>query len=270
MNSVAKAQAAATVSGSKHSDDNVNVFRTQGGSYWFSPVPLDEFRKTQPSAELVSIVTRTTYYDSMTANTNSVLVKGLHPGQVVPVPRQLGFVFRLVPAVQNRQIAHWWPVLTVANPNFKPDDWLSVKCARHYDQDLDQIFHNIGDTLAVVGGKWIWGWNKRYKMGDTWIVPYTAGDALIKRITGAGMAVEPIPPTPPAEHNPVSMVSHSAELTPEYVMGIRENLEELLRIGDKTQIIDSLFKVIEFRNKCVDELKELNKTIDKAREVIHG
>lgn len=269
MNSVAKAQAR-PAAGSRHSVDHVNVFRTDGGAYWFSALPVEHFRQAQPTASLVSVIERTTYYDAVTANTNVVKGLKLHTGQQTAALRQLGYVFRLQPANDDRHIAHWWPVLTISNPHFKPEEWLSVRCARHYDESLDETFNNLGQIISVVGGKWIWGWSKRYKLGDTWIVPLNVQDTLTKRITAAGMAIEPTVAISAPEHNPVILADNTkAEVTPEYIMNVRESLEEMLKTGDKAATIDMLFKVVEYRNRCVDELKELNKVIEKARDFIN-
>jgi len=268
MNSVAKAQARPTP-GSRHGQDQVHVYRTDGGAYWFSPVEIRLFQQTQPSAVDVSVVTRTTYYDSITPNTNEVRVVELHPGQQSAALRQLGYVFRLMPAVEDSHISHWWNVLVASNPQFKTEEWLSVRCARHYDESLDATFNNLGQILSVVGGKWIWGWQKRHKLGDTWIFPIHMKDQLVKRMVAAGMAVEPTTNIAPIERNSVLLADNStAEVTPEYIMGIKDTLEELLRGGDKSAIIEALFKVVEYRNRCVDELQELNKTIAKAKEVV--
>lgn len=266
MNSVAKAQATSTT-GTRSSKDSVHIYRTPNRDYWFSQLPLEEFRKAQPSAVDVSLVTRTTFYDGITANTNEVTNVKLHEGQATVVPRQLGYVFRLMPAEKDNRIIHWWPVLSASNPNNPdlndPTKWLSVRCARHYDTSLDDIFQNIGPILSVVGGKWVWGWNKRFKFGDTWIVSANQRDTIVNRIKAAGMAVEPTSVT--TENDPAN---YAVEVTPEYIMGVRQQLEQLLQVGDKPAIIEALFKIIAYRNHCVDELKELNKTIEHAREVV--
>lgn len=265
MNSVAKAQAK-PAPGSRHSTDTVNVFRTENGGYWFSPLDTKAFQLNEPSAQRVCVINRTTYYDAVTPNTNDVGQVQLHPGQGQATLRQLGYVFRFTPASEDRSIAHWWPVLKASNPNFKPEEWLTIRCARHYDDSLDEVFKNVGSIVSVSGGKWIWGWSKRFKIGDTWLAPLAAKAIITNRITAAGMALEPL--YAQTSNSVVLTDNTQAEVTPEYIMGIRQSFEELLQTGDQSAIIDHLFRVIEFRNKCVDELKELNKAIEKARDLV--
>lgn len=267
MNAVAKAQAH-PAPGSRHSQDIVNVFRTENGGYWFSPLDLNAFQLNEPSAQKVCQVSRTTYYDAITPNVNAINHVELHQGQTQATLRQLGYVFRLTDAYTSESVRHWWPVLQAANQQLKPEDCLVVKCARHFDDSLDDTFRNLGNIVSVAGGRWIWGWSKRFKFGDTWIMPLESKTTLINRIAAAGMAIEPV--TTHVDNSITLADNSTAEVTPEYIMGIRENFEELLAIGDKQKIIDALFQVMEYRNRCVDELKELNKAIEKAREIVSG
>jgi len=178
--------------------------------------------------------------------------------------RVRGFVFRFLHPDDVPNINHWWPVLKQSNPATDPNNYIVVKSARLYDNEMDQFFEGLGPIVAVMGTQYILGWKNRTKFGDTWLMPADAYENLEKRLRAKGAFIEV------GNHveNKKEVSFTTAEVNPNYIMQIRESFKEIVRIGSDQQIMDHLLQVVDFRNKCVDELKDLNKVIEEARDKV--
>jgi hypothetical protein len=251
----------------KISYHDVYVYRGVGGAYYFSDVEPKTMLAARSSDLLIVKINQTTVYSMEAPNFNGEWFSPDGDKRNKAQLRVRGFVFRFLHPDDVPSIFHWWDVLKQSNPAININDYIVVKSARLYDREMDQFFEGLGPICAVMGTQYILGWKNRYKFGDTWLMPADAYDNLEKRLRAKGAFVETMPqPTNVENKKEVSFTP--AEVNPAYIMQIRENFREIVRIGTDQQIMDNLLKVVDFRNKCVDELKELNKVIEEARDKV--
>ena len=253
--------------------DNMYIFRMSDGEYVFDRERA-YWVDTMNAIEITRIE-RKTVYDMKIPNENVEHPTGEGLKRNQAALRVRGFLFEMYDAKDETGLAHWWPVILGSNKDFKAEDYMVFKSARLYDAEMDQFFMNIGASpIAVISGKYVVGWGNRFKMGDTWLLKKDVCQAAVNRILAKGGRIS----GPRVERQLIQRQNEknlgvqftTAEVEPGYIMQIRLALEEMVRVGDNQQIMDSLIKVVDFRNKCVDELKALNASIDAARAQVQA
>lgn len=232
--------------------DTVSVYLTDDSKYVFS-----KLAQKLANAELISRITHTTYYDMRTPNENRVAFEGLDRSLAAQ-----GYIFRIRPFSEiAAEFPDWQAVLNLP----LEADYMLCQCARTYDATLDAIFATDIEVHALLGGKYAANRYNASKLGDTWIFPKSQLATVLHRIEQSSCYIEAL--SKPKIHQEAIQVNHlTGEFTPEYIMTIRTQLAELISVGDNETLTDALFNTIEYRDKCVDEIRELNKVITQAKE----
>ncbi len=221
-----------------------------------------DFGPTKPVGVALSRIDQTIFFDMSQPNTNSFSITG--PGDPNnPTKIEQGFVFKIRPANEVQEISHWFPVLGI-----DANDYIYCQSARVYDWEMDSIFAGVGDILSLRSGKYRVGWGNRVKLGDQWIFPKAGLSGVINNITTQGaISNNSIEPTK-IESKPNGFTS---EVSKEYIMGVREQLEKLLESNADEEILtENLMLVMKYRNDCIEELKKLNIVIDTVKERLLG
>lgn len=238
----------------------VYVNRQDGGQYTFTD--------TNPhNGELICTVKQKIIFNMDTPNENEIIYSPAGEVRNKSQMRVRGFVFRFLPADLVHGVEHWWPILRNTNPTIDPKDYVVVKCARVWDDEMDPFFDGLGPVMVVISNKYILSWRTRNKFGDTWLMSKQFQKMAEDRIRAKGGMIE-TPSTSNLQLEKDKSHPYTAEVSPEYIMGIKENFQKIVEVGSDQQIMDSLIKVVDFRNRCVDELKELNKVIEEARNKV--
>ena len=269
FNSVNQAEAQQANKTPRIQTTTATVYRHKEGAYGFTESGLHLIQRQHPDVIDIMEVDRKVVFDMNTPNYNVERMSLEGQKRNAAQLRVRGFVFRFY-THDYSGVQHWWPVLKAANPQLNPAEFMVIKCARVFDAEMDQFFDQLGPTMAVLGGKYVVGWRNRFKFGDTWLAPIQFRDQIEKRIRAKGGAIQVAEVVPNIETKKEEIRFDAEEVNPKYIMQIKTHLKELIQVGSNEDIMDNLLKVIDFRNKCVDELKDLNKVIEEARDKVKG
>src|SRR4030095_557557 len=240
----------------KHSNKMVHVYQDQNG-FNFSSEAWAELHKQNPNRILVSNIVQTTYYDMGTPNINKIEIVHVQ----VDIGVAEGLVFNIMPAKDDPSLESW--VGHTMNSVFALPNCYICYSARTFDKYLAGVFGTNFPMLSVLGGKYVVA-NNQAKLGDKFLIRQQDVDKFRAAVTSAGGVVNTlaVPSTPALPQKKVDMSEPQA-------LGIKNIIEELDKVtleGDFAEIMEPVMSLVAFRNECIDDIKLLNESIERARK----
>src|SRR5215831_3699793 len=217
--------------------------------------------KKSPPFEPSNIVCLVEQHIPMTlkeSNTNTVTLGPMILNQGDPVHQ--GHVYNISPC--HSLTFNWRSVMTAhRRANAKAEYWAWVDSARTYDQETYNMTTPC-TALAVLSDKfYVDNTGKQFdKIGCKFLIPRHMAETFINRINDSGgYAVWQDTINEPEQQ--------SSNRGLEDIMAIKEELKEAIASRNADVLAKKLFEVVEFRDRAIDELKDLNIILGEARKV---
>ena len=157
---------------------------------------------------------------------------------------------------------NWRSVMTAhRRANANAEDWVWVESARSYDQETYNMTSPC-TALAVLSDKfYVDNSGKQFdKIGCKFLIPKHMADTFIKRVNSEGGYAVWLDRIVEQEQRQIAG-------SLENIMAVKEELREAIASRNADVLARKLFEVVEFRDKAIDELKELNIVLGEARKV---
>jgi len=156
---------------------------------------------------------------------------------------------------------NWRSVMTAhRRASANADDWAWVESARTYDQETYNMTSPC-TALAVLSDKfYVDNSGKQFdKIGCKFLIPRHMADTFIRRVNSEGGYAVWIDHIVEQEQRQIAGGL-------ENIMAVKEELKEAIASRNADILARKLFEVIEFRDRCIDELKDLNIVLGDARK----
>lgn len=211
--------------------------------------------KHSPGNDVASRIEHTIPMSLSVPNTNTVILGTGSRNN----PADMGHVYWLEPC--TTLTFNWQNVIT-AHRKSRPDprELVWVESARTYDNETMRLGGNIF-AMSVLSDKYYVDSTGQYaKIGSRWLIHITHVDDFVNNINNAGGFAYYSHVAKPEEPK------RNLDLL-ESIMSVKTELKAAIEARDSTILTKVFFEACEFRDKAVDELKELNVVIGKAREL---